>query len=55
MTSDQIGGIVRAIVSAVGGYFIGKGLLDASMVTSLAGAAATIASAIWSVLSKKTP
>lgn len=55
MTSDQVAGIVRAVVSAIGGYFIGRGVTDASTVTAVAGAAATIATAIWSVMAKKPP
>jgi RsiW-degrading membrane proteinase PrsW (M82 family) len=53
LTSDQIGGIVRAVVSAIGGYFVGKGVIDASTATAVAGAAVTIATAIWSVYNKK--
>jgi hypothetical protein len=53
MTGEQIAGIVRAIVAAVGGYLVGKGLADAETVAAVAGAAATIAAAVWSVLSKK--
>lgn len=55
MTGEQIGGIVRALVAAVGGYFVGKGLADAETVAAVAGAAATIAAAVWSVWSKKKP
>jgi hypothetical protein len=53
MNGEQIGGIVRAIASAIGGYLVGKGIIDASTATSIAGAAATIGVAIWSVLAKK--
>jgi hypothetical protein len=53
MTSDQISGIIRALVSAIGGYFIGKGVVDADTVSSLGGALATIATAVWSFQSKK--
>lgn len=53
MNSDQIGGIVRAIVSAVGGYFVGKGLVDSATMTTIAGAVATLAVAVWSVIAKK--
>jgi hypothetical protein len=55
MNGEQIAGIVRAIVAAVGGYLVGKGLADAETVAAVAGAAATIAAAVWSVLSKKKP
>lgn len=53
MTADQIAGIVRAIVSAVGGYFVGRGVVDGETVATVGGALATIATAAWSVWSKK--
>lgn len=55
MNGEQIAGIVRAVISAVGGYLIGKGIVDAATVTAVAGAAATIVAAVWSVYSKKKP
>ena len=55
MTADQFAGIVRAIVAAVGGYLVGKGFADAETVASLAGVAATVGAAVWSVYSKKKP
>lgn len=54
MTAEQVGGIVRAIIAAVGGYFVGKGITDAATVTAVGGAVATLVVAVWSVLSKKT-
>lgn len=53
MTGEQIAGIARALVAAVGGYLVGKGLTDAETVAAVAGAVATIAAAVWSVLSKR--
>ena len=53
MTAEQFAGIVRAIVAAVGGYLVGKGLVDAETVATLAGVAATAGAAIWSFLSKR--
>jgi O-antigen/teichoic acid export membrane protein len=55
MTAEQIAGIVRAVVAAVGGYLVGKGFADAETVAAVGGALATIAVAIWSVRSKKKP
>jgi O-antigen/teichoic acid export membrane protein len=55
MTGEQIAGIVRAVVAAVGGYLVGKGFADAETVAAVGGALATIAVAIWSVRSKKKP
>lgn len=48
MTSDQIGGIVRAIVTAAVGYAAGKGLIGADQVAGIVTAVVTIAVAIWS-------
>jgi hypothetical protein len=53
MTAEQVAGIVRAIVAAIGGYLVGKGIADAETIAAAAGAAATIAAAIWSVYSKR--
>jgi hypothetical protein len=53
MNAEQIAGIVRAIVAAIGGYLVGKGIIDAETVAAVSGAAAVIAAAVWSVLSKR--
>lgn len=53
MNAETIGGVVRALVSAVGGYLVGKGTIDSETAVAITGAAVTIATAIWSVWSKK--
>lgn len=53
MNAEQIAGVVRAIIAAAGGYFVGKGMIDGETVATIAGSAATIAAAVWSVWSKK--
>lgn len=53
MTAEQIAGVVRALVAAIGGYFVGQGLVDAETVTTIAGAVATLAVAGWSIWAKK--
>lgn len=53
MTQDQVGGIVRALVSAAGGYFVGQGLIDAQTMMTLGGAVTTIAVAVWSIYAKR--
>ena len=53
MKSDEVGGIVRALISALGGYLVGKGLVDSATATTVGGAAATIIVAAWSVWSKR--
>lgn len=49
MTAEQVGGIVRALVAALGGYLVGQGILDANTAATIGGAVATIAVAVWSV------
>jgi energy-converting hydrogenase Eha subunit C len=53
MTKEKIFGIVRTIAAAGFGFLAGKGYFDGAMAEALAGAVATIAVAIWSVVSKK--
>lgn len=53
MTTDQIAGVVRALVAAIGGYFVGQGLVDAETVTTIGGAVATLAVAGWSIYAKR--
>jgi hypothetical protein len=53
MNKDQVFGIIRTVAAAGFGFLAGKGYLDASTAEALAGAAATIAVAVWSVISKK--
>ena len=53
MTQEQVGGIVRAIVAAAGGYFVGQGLIDAQTMMTLGGAVTTLAVAGWSIWSKR--
>jgi len=53
MTSAEFGGIIRSLVSAIGGYLVGRGLIDSEIATALAGAAAPVAVAVWSVIAKR--
>ena len=53
MTQDQVGGIVRALVSAAGGYLVGQGLIDAQTMMTIAGGITTVAVAVWSIYSKR--
>jgi hypothetical protein len=53
MTSDQLAGIVRAVIAALGGYFVGQGVTDAETVATVGGAAATLAAALWSIYAKR--
>ena len=53
MTHEQVGGIVRAVVAAAGGYFVGQGFIDAQTMMTLGGAVTTLAVAVWSIYSKR--
>jgi hypothetical protein len=53
MSAVEIGGVVRALASALGGYLVGRGLIDSETATAVGGAAATIVVAIWSVIAKR--
>jgi hypothetical protein len=53
MKTEEIGGIVRAIVSALGGYLVGKGLIDNETAMTLGGAIVPLVVAVWSVVSKR--
>jgi len=53
MTAEEIGGIVRAFVSAAAGYAVGAGIVDQSTATTIGGAVVTIIVAVWSVWSKR--
>lgn len=53
MTGQEFAGIVRAILAAIGGYFVGTGVIDGETVAALAGAGATIGAAVWSLREKR--
>ena len=53
MNSEQVGGIVRTIIAAAGGYFAAKGIGNAELWLAISGAASTIAVAYWSYKTKK--
>ena len=53
MTKNEVYGVVRTILAAVGGVAVGKGYIDSETAVALAGAFATIAAAVWSIKSKR--
>ena len=53
MSKNEVYGVARAILSAAGGFLVGKGYIDSETAVSLAGAIATIAAAVWSIKSKR--
>jgi hypothetical protein len=53
MTQEQIFGVIRHGLSAIGGILIAKGLLDEGSLTELTGAVLALTGVIWSIVSKK--
>lgn len=53
MTADQITGILRAVLTALGGYLVGKGIVDQATATQVIGALVTLGGAVWSIYSNR--
>ena len=49
MTWDNIQGVLRAILSAAGGYAVAKGYFDSAMANDIVAAVLVLGSAVWSV------
>ena len=52
LTKDQLMGIVRHVITFVGGILVTKALIDDSILTEIVGATVTLSGAIWSIVSK---
>ncbi len=57
MNVQEVMGVVRAVLSGVGGILVAKGFLGSSDMEIIVGAAVSVATVVWSVLQKrgKTP
>jgi hypothetical protein len=53
LTREQIEGIIRHTLTAVGGVLITKGLIDETILTEVVGAAITITGIVWSIIDKR--
>lgn len=53
MNSEQIGGLVRHVLTFVGGIVVSKGYVDEQTMITVVGAVATVVGAIWSFMAKK--
>jgi len=53
MTTQEISGIVRALVAALGGWLVGQGLVDSETMMTAGGALTTLVVAAWSIYSKR--
>ena len=52
LTKDQLMGIVRHVITFVGGILVTKGLFDDSILTEIIGGTVALSGAIWSIVSK---
>lgn len=53
MNKDQVLGLVRHILTLVGGVLIAKGLATEAMSEELVGSAMSLVGIVWSIVSKK--
>ena len=53
MNANEVGGIVRAVVAGLGGILVAVGYTDERTVSLIAGATATVGTAVWSVVAKR--
>lgn len=53
MNQEQILGVVRHILTFVGGILIAKGLLAEALTEEIIGGVMTLAGTVWSIFSKK--
>ena len=53
MSSEQIGGIVRAVASVLLGFLAGKGIIGGEQVSVITAAIGTIAVSLWSAHTNK--
>lgn len=53
LTKEQFIGVVRHVLTFVGGFLVMQGLVDESMAVELSGAVVTLAGGIWSIVAKK--
>lgn len=55
MDAGQVAGIVRHVLTFVGGIAVAKGLIDTETAAQVVGALATIIGVVWSVIAKRPP
>jgi len=53
MTKEQIQGIVRHVLTFVGGILVIQGVVEESILNELIGGAVALAGTLWSIFSKK--
>lgn len=53
MSADEVGGLVRTVLSFGGGYAVAHGLVDQATMLTIVGALATLVTAGWSIWAKR--
>lgn len=53
MTAEEVGGLVRTVLAALGGVAVGRGWVDGGTMTMIAGAVGTLVVAVWSIVQKR--
>jgi hypothetical protein len=53
MTKEQIQGIVRHVLTFVGGILVLQGIVEESLINELIGGVVALAGTLWSIFSKK--
>ena len=53
MTKEEIQGIVRHVLTFVGGILVLQGVVEESLINELIGGVVALAGTLWSIFSKK--
>ena len=53
MAKDQVLGIVRHVLTFVGGILVVKGLADDSLIQEIIGGVSALIGSVWSIVAKK--
>ena len=53
MTKDQLLGILRHVLTFVGGILVVKGLAEESMIEEVIGGVSALVGSVWSIVAKK--
>lgn len=53
MTKEQVVGVIRHVITFVGGILVVKGILDDAMVQEVLGGVLGLVGTVWSIVDKK--
>ena len=53
MTKEQVVGVIRHLITFVGGILVVKGILDEAMVQEVLGGVLGLVGTVWSIVDKK--